>query len=128
MQNTKPSRRSAAASALLFALLTLACSDQPATSAADTGTEAVQWVESGATLLDVRTPAEFASGHVRGAINIPVQELSQRIDEVPAGRVVVYCQAGGRSARATRTLRATQREVLDLGGIANWPRREDVAP
>jgi rhodanese-related sulfurtransferase len=106
--------------------MAVACGKSASATAADPGTEAAQWVESGATLLDVRTPGEFAGGHVRGAINIPVQDLAQRVDELPAGRVVVYCQSGGRSANATRTLRASQREVLDLGGIGNWPRRADI--
>ncbi len=57
-------------------------------------------VASGATLLDVRTRDEFASGHVKGALNIPVQELGQRLSEVPRGAVVVYCRSGGRSASA----------------------------
>ena len=127
MKNTRNRRSNAATVVHFCALLTLACGDTQATTTEDPGAVAVQWVESGATLLDVRTPGEFASGHVRGAINIPVQDLAQRVDEIPAGRVVVYCQSGRRSASATRTLRATQREVLDLGSIGIWPRREDVA-
>ena len=51
------------------------------------GPQARKLVESGAILLDVRTPAEFAAGHIEGALNIPVQELEQwtspqRIGEV----------------------------------------------
>ena len=54
-------------------------------------------------LLDVRTPEEYASGHVPGALNIPIDELPARIGEISAQReqpVVVYCERGPRAARA----------------------------
>lgn len=57
-------------------------------------------------LLDVRTPREFASGHLAGALNIPHTELRDRISEVPAERpVLVYCASGFRSYLALRVLR-----------------------
>ena len=55
-------------------------------------------VSEGATLLDVRTPGEFASGHVDGAINVPVSELESRLGEVPEG----LWQTGGYWHLATR--------------------------
>jgi NADPH-dependent 2,4-dienoyl-CoA reductase/sulfur reductase-like enzyme/rhodanese-related sulfurtransferase len=56
-------------------------------------------------LLDVRTPREFASGHLAGALNIPHTQLRDRIDEVPPGRpVLVYCASGFRSYLALRVL------------------------
>jgi len=62
----------------------------------------------GPLLLDVRTRAEFARGHVPHALLVPVAELPARLDEVrgaSAGReVVVYCERGGRAERAARTL------------------------
>lgn len=80
-----------------------------------------QMVEGGALLLDVRTPAEFASGHLDGAVNIPVQELSARAGEVARGRpVVVYCRSGRRSADAKRILEARGHEVLDIGAMGNY--------
>ena len=86
------------------------------------GTEAKRLVAAGALLLDVRTPAEFVGGHVPGALNIPVQVLGTRLAEVgPKARdVVVYCQRGGRSARAAAELRQAGYTVHDLGGIASW--------
>lgn len=49
--------------------------------------------EGGMTLLDVRSPQEFALGHLPGAINIPVEELEQRLAELPAGQeLVAYCR------------------------------------
>ncbi|HEY0714662.1 MAG TPA: rhodanese-like domain-containing protein [Polyangia bacterium] len=86
------------------------------------GAEARRLVEGGALLLDVRTPEEFAGRHVPGALNIPVQVLGQRLAEVGSKdrEIVVYCQAGGRSARAAAELRQAGYKVHDLGGIGNW--------
>lgn len=57
-------------------------------------------------VLDVRTPEEFAAGHVPGAVNIPLQEFGARFAEVPKDRdVVLYCRSGARSANAEALLR-----------------------
>jgi phage shock protein E len=79
-------------------------------------------VRKGALLLDVRTAAEFASGHLEGALNIPVQELEARLGEVgPRSRsIVVYCRSGARSATAAATLRRAGFDVLDIGGMGSW--------
>ena len=85
--------------------------------------QAHEMVQNGATLLDVRTPEEYAQGHVQGAVNIPVQVLPQRIAELgdPGKPVVVYCQMGGRAASATEILkRAGFQSVLNLGSINAW--------
>lgn len=89
-----------------------------------TGAEAKALVKQGALLLDVRTPGEFAAGHVEGAVNLPVQELEQRLADVPAKKdqpIVVYCASGRRSAAAKRVLeKAGFSKVSDLGGMSNW--------
>ena len=86
-----------------------------------TGADAQRLVSAGALLLDVRTPEEFAGGHVTGALNIPVQVLGQRLGDLPKEReIVVYCQSGGRSARAAADLRRVGYTVHDLGGMGNW--------
>lgn len=61
---------------------------------------------SGATVVDVRTPAEFMGGHVAGSINIPLQEVMRRLDEVKALKqpLVLCCASGGRSGQATMML------------------------
>ncbi|MGD8859671.1 MAG: rhodanese-like domain-containing protein [Myxococcales bacterium] len=85
--------------------------------------EARAMVEGGALLLDVRTPAEYASGHIDGAVNIPVGELRQRLDELPDSSqpIVLYCASGQRSGRATRMLReAGHEQAHNLGGIGRW--------
>lgn len=73
-------------------------------------------------LIDVRTPEEFAAGHIAGAINISVQSLPDRLDEVPNDEtIVVYCRSGNRSATATEILvDAGYSPVYDLGGIQDW--------
>jgi phage shock protein E len=79
-------------------------------------------VARGALLLDVRTSAEYREGHVPNALNVPVQELPQRLGEVgPTTRpVVVYCRSGGRSAMACQLLRSAGYEVKDLGPMSAW--------
>jgi rhodanese-related sulfurtransferase len=74
-------------------------------------------------LLDVRTASEYEEGHIEGAVNIPVQELSVRFDELsPEDELLIYCRTGNRSAQAVDIL-------LDLGftkiyhmdeGIKGW--------
>lgn len=78
-------------------------------------------VQRGALLLDVRTPKEFAEGHVDGATNIPVEDLDARIAEVASAKeIVVYCHSGRRSAIAAGKLRAAGHTVLDLGPMKAW--------
>jgi rhodanese-related sulfurtransferase len=86
------------------------------------GARARALVDEGATLLDVRTGAEFRSGHVDGAINIPVAEIDRANGVVAKDKpVVVYCRSGARSARAAMRMRTLGfGEVHDLGSIANW--------
>ncbi|HET8540007.1 MAG TPA: rhodanese-like domain-containing protein [Anaeromyxobacter sp.] len=82
-----------------------------------------QRLGSGATVLDVRTPREYAGGAYPGALNIPLQSLAQRLGEIPKERpVVVYCASGLRSASAARLLaRAGFRDVVNAGGLRHMP-------
>ena len=85
--------------------------------------EARRLVEQGALLVDVRTPAEFAAGHATGAVNIPVQELPQRLRELgdPERPIVLYCRSGARSASAARLLESKGfRKVIDVGPMPPW--------
>lgn len=79
-------------------------------------------VASGARLLDVRTAGEFASGHLPGAVLLPVDQLAGRLGSVgPKDRpVVVYCHSGLRSARAATLLRRAGYVVYDLGPMSRW--------
>lgn len=69
-------------------------------------------------LIDVRTPQEFASGHVAGAMNIPVDRIATLAERVPDRdtELVLYCRSGARSARAAAQLRELGYErITDLG-------------
>ncbi|WP_439627700.1 FAD-dependent oxidoreductase [Gemmata sp.] len=79
--------------------------------------EAVAAAADKPLLLDVRTPTEYAAGHVPDAVNVPVDELRSRLSEVPRDRpVVAYCQVGQRGYLATRILRHAGLDASNLGG------------
>jgi len=74
-------------------------------------------------VVDVRTPAEHAGGHVPGSLNLPLAHLRERLAELPAGRpVAVHCEGGYRSAIAASLLQQSGRSnVHDLvGGFKAW--------
>jgi len=76
-------------------------------------------------ILDVRTPEEFAAGHVPGAVNIPHTQIAEHLDEVrKAGDVdvVVYCRSGRRAGSAERVLRENGFDkLLHLqGDMLDW--------
>ncbi len=90
-------------------------------------TQLAQWhevdslVADGAMLVDVRTPAEFARGHIPGAVNLPVDDLRDLMDEVAGRSVLVYCQVGMRGHTATMLLRQSGIDARNLdGGYATW--------
>jgi phage shock protein E len=70
-------------------------------------------------VLDVRTPEEYASGHVAGATNVPVDQVEKRISEVAPAKdapLIVYCRSGRRSAAAKNILdRLGYTRVDDFG-------------
>ncbi len=67
-----------------------------------------QLIKNGATIVDVRTPMEFMGGHVAGSINIPLQELPERLDEITNMKqpLVLCCASGARSGQATAYLKS----------------------
>jgi rhodanese-related sulfurtransferase len=77
-------------------------------------------------IIDVRTVGEFNSGAIDGAINIPLDELENRLDLVRNyDEIIVYCQSGGRSARATQLLKnAGFVNVTDGGGIQQMQQKK----
>ncbi|WP_084682536.1 FAD-dependent oxidoreductase [Actinomyces israelii] len=90
-------------------------------------TPTLQWHEldaaraAGAGLVDVRTPAEYARGHIPGALNIPVDRLRGHLDTLPDGPLIVSCQVGLRGHVAARLLLQRGREVRNLdGGYRTW--------
>lgn len=87
------------------------------------GEQARALVKQGAKLVDVRTKAEFSSGHLPGAVNIPVAELGSKLASLgPKERpVVVYCASGARSAVARSVLKGQGfAQVFNLGAMGRW--------
>lgn len=86
------------------------------------GTEAVEMLEE-RTVIDVRTPAEYAQSHVAGAINIDVEAstFGDRIAELDKDEpYLVYCRSGRRSAiAADRMVEAGFTDIADAGGLAD---------
>ncbi len=85
--------------------------------------EAYQLVEEGAFLLDVRTPEEWDDFHAPQATLIPLDELANRVDEVPTDRnVVVICRSGNRSQVGRDTLIAAGHSSATSvdGGMNAW--------
>lgn len=90
-------------------------------------TRTVQWNEvdaliaDGIPLIDVRTAKEFADGHIPGSMNIPVDDLRERMTEVPLGDVMVTCKVGQRGHTAAMFLRAAGIDAANLdGGYDTW--------
>jgi len=90
-------------------------------------TPTLQWHEletaraAGAQVIDVRSGGEHGAGNIPGTLNIPVEELRDRLDEVQLEDVVVYCQVGQRGHIATQILKANGANVRNLdGGYLTW--------
>ncbi len=80
-------------------------------------------VEQGAVIIDVRTPKEFAGGHVFQAVNIPIEELAKSVSRVPKNKtLVVYCASGNRSSHATALLRQKGWTVYDVATQKDFER------
>jgi rhodanese-related sulfurtransferase len=82
-------------------------------------------LDAGTVIIDVRTPAEFASGHLEGAVNIDVQsaDFEARITELdPDGTYFVYCRSGNRSGQAIDRMTA-----LGFGEMTNGGSVESAA-
>jgi rhodanese-related sulfurtransferase len=73
-------------------------------------------------VVDIRSEAEHAGGHIAGSLNIPLPHLEERIGELPEGPVIVHCEGGYRSAIAASVLSRAGREgVMDMvGGFKAW--------
>ena len=120
-----------AASLLLLAAPALASNVPPSAPAAAEvkpgrvdGATGKSLAVAGAKVVDVRTPQEFASGHVPGAINIPFDEIGRRASEIgPASTpVVLYCRTGRRSGIAAEALqKAGFSKLYDFKSVTSWP-------
>ena len=77
-------------------------------------------MDSNATIVDVRTPEEFNGEHIPNAVNIPLDQVEQRIDEFKKMEkpIIAYCRSGNRSGMAVSILKqAGITEAVNGGGI-----------
>lgn len=82
-------------------------------------------------VLDVRTAEEFSEEHIKGAINIPVQEIERQLNELKKYKnyeIIVYCRSGNRSRKASEILvKNGFKHVYNLtGGIIEWKKYFEV--
>jgi rhodanese-related sulfurtransferase len=115
--------RGVLAGALLAWLIWLPAAAGAAGEISSQQAEAQRTAGQSLVFLDVRTPEEFASGHVPGAVNIPVRQLEGRLAELGKGdRLIVYCEQGPRARAAAQTLsQAGYTDVSHLtGDMAGW--------
>jgi len=69
-------------------------------------------ISEGAFLVDVRTPMEFAEGHVKGSVNIPLNNVASQLAKFKNKKnIVVFCRSGGRSSQA--------KGILEQNGFTN---------
>ncbi|MBE2249050.1 MAG: rhodanese-like domain-containing protein [Myxococcus sp.] len=85
--------------------------------------DAHRMVKEGAKLIDVRSTMEFSSGHLPGAVNVPLQELGAQAKKLGEKDkpVILYCASGARSAMARSTLKGMGfTRVFNLGAMGRW--------
>lgn len=88
-------------------------------------TDFKELVSNGAIIIDVRTAEEFRSGHIHGSLNIPLNELSSKLNKIKKDRCIITCCASGmRSASAKAVLKSKgYAEVYNGGGWAKLQNR-----
>jgi len=76
--------------------------------------------QSGSQLVDVRSASEYAAGHIPGAVNIPMEQIEARMDDLrPASPVVLICKSGRRACLTAALLEPRRRDVTVLAGGAD---------
>ena len=99
--------------ALLLAQSVIAV--EPGAVSPEDGKAMVEQKKEALVILDVRNPNEYIAAHYPGALNIPVNELEDRIFEVPAGKpVLVYCAKGRRALRGYAILKEKRPDIPEL--------------
>ena len=115
---------------LLMALTLTACASpvsEPASYRQISMQEAIQIMKTNSdyVILDVRTPSEYAQGHIPGAILVPNETIgTEDIPQLPQKEqlLLVYCRSGNRSKQASEKLaRLGYANVVEFGGINQWP-------
>ena len=81
-------------------------------------------IDEGAFLVDVRTPGEFADGHVKGSVNIPLDQVPSQLAKFKDKKnIVVFCRSGGRSSQAKSILEQNGFTNVVNGGTWDYVRR-----
>jgi rhodanese-related sulfurtransferase len=76
-----------------------------------------QLIKDGATIIDVRSKGEFATGHVKGSINIPLEQIATSIAKLKShSHIITCCRSGNRSGMALRTLKSKGLKNVTNGG------------
>jgi rhodanese-related sulfurtransferase len=84
-------------------------------------TETLRTNSSGyGTLIDVRSAADFATGHIPGALNVPMEQVENRLADIGEGHLVLICEAGTRASIVATWLKARQPVVVLEGGTKSW--------
>ena len=121
--NPRPTRRLVLVGAGLVLGLA-ACSSAGGGDTLDARAFGEAIAKPGVTILDVRTPEEFAAGYIPGAINVDLNgpDFKGEVGKLPKdGEYAVYCRSGNRSRSAADILaRAGFTQLYDLGGIMQW--------
>ncbi len=74
--------------------------------------ELLKQINEGALLVDVRTVEEFEAGHVKGSVNIPLDQIEKKLDKFKDQKhIIVFCRSGRRSGKA--------KEILEKNGFKN---------
>ena len=77
-------------------------------------------VKNGAIIVDVRSQGEFKSGHIKGAVNIPLPEIASSLSKIPKNKVIITCCASGmRSGSAKGILKSKGYDVHNGGSWAS---------
>lgn len=106
--------------ALLFVPALLAACASASTYSTVTVHDLKKALEGGAYLLDVRTPEEYAAGHIAGAHNLPLDKVAGWTGELPQDKTIyVICRSGHRSAQASELLKKAGLDVMNVGGGMN---------
>ena len=114
---------------LLFTLTAAGCGAAPAEAPAYrqismSEAKTLMENESDFLLLDVRTPQEFADGHIPGAVNLPNETIGSEKPELLPDQeqlILIYCRSGNRSKQASEKLAALgYTNIMEFGGINTW--------
>ncbi len=104
----------------LFLTIASTCLLAPTAIASERALQGWQLIEQGALVVDVRTPQEYAQGHLDNAVNFPLSELNHHFKGIKKDQMIVlYCRSGNRSGQAYRYLQSQGFSNLhNAGGFA----------